>query len=51
MKELEKMLKALANRRRLAILKYLKENREAYVGNIADVIHLSLRQLQSILVF
>ncbi len=41
MKELEKMLKALANRRRLAILKYLKENREAYVGNIADAIHLS----------
>lgn len=43
MKELEKPLKALANRRRLAILKYLKQNREASVGEIAGAIKLSLR--------
>ena len=43
MKELEKVLKALANRRRLAILKYLKENREASVGEIAEEINLSLK--------
>jgi len=41
-KELEKPLKALANRRRLAILKYLKDKREASVGEIAGAIHLSL---------
>ncbi len=43
MKELEKPLKALANRRRLAILKYLKQNREASVGEIAGTIKLSFR--------
>ncbi len=43
MKELERNLKALANRRRLAILKYLKENREASVGDIAAEINLSLK--------
>ncbi|MEK7464860.1 MAG: metalloregulator ArsR/SmtB family transcription factor [Patescibacteria group bacterium] len=43
MKELEKPLKALANRRRLAILKYLKQNREASVGEIAGAIKLSFR--------
>jgi len=31
----------LANRRRLAILKYLKEKGEASVGEIAGAIHLS----------
>ncbi|MBI4262505.1 winged helix-turn-helix transcriptional regulator [Candidatus Uhrbacteria bacterium] len=41
MKALEKNLKAIANRRRLAILSYLKKNREATVGDIADTIHLS----------
>mgnify|MGYP001599186427 CR=1 FL=1 len=41
MKEFEKPLKALANRRRLAILKYLKEKGEAPVGEIANAIHLS----------
>jgi DNA-binding transcriptional ArsR family regulator len=41
MKEFEKPLKALANRRRLAILQYLKKNGEAPVGDIARVIHLS----------
>jgi len=43
MKELEKTLKALANRRRLAILRYLKKNREASVGEIAGAISLSLK--------
>lgn len=43
MKELEKPLKALANRRRLAIVKYLKQNREASVGEIAGAIKLSFR--------
>lgn len=43
MKELEKPLKALANRRRLAILKYLKQNREAPVADIAGAIRLSFK--------
>ena len=43
MKELEKQLKALANRRRLAILKLLKSNRRFAVGDIADAIKLSLK--------
>jgi DNA-binding transcriptional ArsR family regulator len=41
-KEAEKILKALANRRRLSILCYLKEVRKRQVGNIADELHLSL---------
>lgn len=43
MRKLEKTLKALANRRRLAIIKYLKNNREAPVGEIAHEINLSFR--------
>ncbi|MBI3589050.1 MAG: winged helix-turn-helix transcriptional regulator [Candidatus Liptonbacteria bacterium] len=43
MKELEKSLKALANRRRLAILKHLKRNKEASVGEIAAEIRLSFK--------
>ena len=43
MVKLEKVLKVLANRRRLAILKYLKSEREAPVGDIADAINLSLK--------
>lgn len=43
MKELEKQLKAVANRRRLAILKYLKQNRGATVSDIAGHIKLSFR--------
>ncbi|MEK7077119.1 MAG: metalloregulator ArsR/SmtB family transcription factor [Patescibacteria group bacterium] len=43
MKELEKILKALANRRRLAILRYLKEKGSAPVGNIAKEINLSFK--------
>lgn len=42
-KELEKILKAVANRRRLAIVKFLKENREVSVGDIAREIKLSFR--------
>lgn len=40
---MEKTLKALANRRRLAILKYLKENKEAPVAEIASEINLSFK--------
>lgn len=43
MKNLEKQLKALANRRRLAILKYLKNVRQAPVGEIAGEINLSVK--------
>lgn len=43
MKELERILKALANRRRLAVLVYLKRNREAAVAEIADEINLSFK--------
>ena len=37
------ILKAVANRRRLAILAHLKKNRQATVGDIADAIRLSLK--------
>jgi DNA-binding transcriptional ArsR family regulator len=40
-KKLEKILKAVANRRRVAILAYLKKEKEVKVGNIAEQIHLS----------
>ena len=43
MKEFENILKALANRRRLAILKFLKKHKEASVGEIADEINLSFK--------
>ena len=43
MKNLEKILKALANRRRLAIVAYLKKSGEAPVWEIADAIHLSFK--------
>ena len=42
-KELEKVLKALANKRRVAILKYLKRVGRASVGDIASTIKLSYR--------
>ena len=42
-KETEKILKALANRRRLAIVKYLDHAHSASVGDIADQIRLSFR--------
>lgn len=40
---LEKVLKALANRRRLAILKHLKSRSEASVSDIAAAIELSVK--------
>jgi DNA-binding transcriptional ArsR family regulator len=43
MKKLERTLKALANKRRLEILKYLKKEKEAHVGDIADKINLSFK--------
>ncbi len=43
MNDLEKTLRALANGRRLAIIKYIHENKEASVGEIARAIHLSFR--------
>ena len=36
-------MKAVANRRRLAILQYLKKHREAPVGEIAGAIRLSFK--------
>ncbi len=39
--ELERGLKVLANRRRLAILNLLKKRREASVGEISEAIRLS----------
>ena len=39
----EKILKALANRRRLEILKYIKVRKEANVGEIAKHIKLSFK--------
>lgn len=41
--KLERVLKALANRRRLAILQYLKHNSGASVGEIAEAIKLSFK--------
>jgi DNA-binding transcriptional ArsR family regulator len=43
MKELERQLKALANKRRLAILKFLKKKGQAPVGEIAAEIGLSFK--------
>lgn len=43
MKELERTLKSLANRRRLAIVQFLKKRKEASVGELAGAIHLSFR--------
>ncbi len=42
-REIEKILKALGNRRRLEIVAYLKRNKNVSVGDIAAVIHLSFR--------
>lgn len=43
MKDTEKLLKALANRRRLAIVKYLNKNSKASVGDVAREIKLSFK--------
>ncbi len=40
---LERTLKALANRRRLAILEYLKRQPEATVGEVSSAIKLSFK--------
>lgn len=42
-KELEKIFKALANKRRLSILKYLKLKGKKSVGDIAEEIKLSFK--------
>lgn len=43
MREIERKLRALANKRRLAIIKYLKTKKEAPVGDIAEEIGLSFK--------
>jgi DNA-binding transcriptional ArsR family regulator len=43
MRETEKILKALANKRRLAILKYLNINGSAAVGDIANIVKVSFK--------
>lgn len=43
LRDFEKVMKALANRRRLAILKYLKVGGRATVGDIAGEIKLSFK--------
>lgn len=40
-KTVERILKALANKRRLSIVKFLKKEKEATVGDIAGAIKLS----------
>ena len=42
-KKLERIFKALANKRRLAILAHLKKKRSASVGDIAEAIILSFK--------
>ncbi len=42
-KDFERIMKALANRRRLAILRFLKTMKEASVGDIAEEIKLSFK--------
>jgi DNA-binding transcriptional ArsR family regulator len=42
-KDFERIMKALANRRRLAILRFLKTEKEASVGDIAEEIRLSFK--------
>jgi DNA-binding transcriptional ArsR family regulator len=39
----ERVFKALANRRRIAIVAYLKKRKEASVGDIAEAIRLSIK--------
>lgn len=43
LRKLEKILKALANRRRLAILEQLKLNKDSSVGDIARAINPSIK--------
>ena len=41
--KLERPLKALANRRRLAMIQHIKKHKEASVGDIADALRLSIK--------
>ena len=43
MNDLERVMKAFANKRRLAIVRYLKVNGEARVGDVAGVLRLSIK--------
>lgn len=43
MKQYEKVLKALANKRRLEIIKYLKSNKEGTVSDITSHLKLSFK--------
>lgn len=43
MKNLERYLRALANKRRLTIMQFLKKERRATVGEIARAINLSVK--------
>lgn len=43
MKQYEKILKAFANKRRLEIIKYLKTNKKATVGDLATHLKLSFK--------
>ncbi|MDO8594129.1 MAG: metalloregulator ArsR/SmtB family transcription factor [bacterium] len=43
MKELERTLRALGNRRRLSIVQFLKRNKEATVTELSEAINLSFR--------
>ena len=42
-KKLEKLIKSVANQRRLAILSFLKKEKEASVGDIAEHLRLSFK--------
>lgn len=42
-KDTERLFKAVANKRRIAILSFLKKRKDARVGAIADAIKLSLK--------
>jgi ArsR family transcriptional regulator len=42
-KELERVLKAFANKRRIEILQLLKTRKETFVGSIAEKINLSVK--------
>ena len=42
-KDLERLFKAVANKRRIAVLVFLKKRKTARVGEIADQIKLSLK--------
>ena len=41
--ETERILKALANRRRLTIARFLAKQKEATVGEVSEAIHLSFK--------